>query len=39
MYQCYKNLDENLAWLIQKTKGKKVIKKTHRVNVVELTVK
>ena len=28
MFQYYKDLDENLAWLTQKTEEKKVIKET-----------
>ena len=41
MFSYYKDLDENLTWLTQKTEGKKGNKEnftfsTHRVNVIEL---
>ena len=28
VFQYYEDLDENLAWLIQKSEGKKIIRKT-----------
>ena len=41
MFWYYKNLDENLAWLTQKTEEKKSNEgnftfRTHRVNVIDL---
>ena len=40
MFYYYKDMDENLAWLIQKNEEKKVIENfafpTHRVNMIEM---
>ena len=40
MFYYYKDMDENLAWLIQKNEEKKVIENfafpTHRVHMIEM---